>query len=57
MKCSGPIVARSEPEPLTHMALISRPVWSIVVPLADVLPPPKLETARFAPSRCEASTS
>ncbi len=57
VKCSGPMVARSEPEPLTHMTGISRPVWSVAVPLADVLPPPKFETARLAPSRCEASTS
>ena len=57
VKCSGPIVARSEPEPLTHITGTSVPVWSFAVPLADVLPPPKFETARLAPSRCEASTS
>ena len=57
VKCSDPIVARSEPEPLTHMTGISRPVWSIAVPLADVLPPPKFDTARLAPSRFEARTS
>ena len=57
VKCSRPIVARSEPEPLTHITGTSRPAWSIAVPLAEVLPPPKLETARFAPSRWEATTS
>ena len=56
VKCSGPIVARSEPEPLTRITGTSVPVI-VRVPLADVLPPPKFETARFAPSRCEASTS
>ena len=25
VKCSGPIVARSEPEPFTHIARTSRP--------------------------------
>ena len=57
VKCSAPIVARSEPEPLTHITSTSRPAWSIAVPLADVLPPPKFDTARLAPSRFEASTS
>src|SRR3954471_1163814 len=51
------MVARSLPEPLTHMTGISRPVWSSAVPLADVLPPPKFDTARFAPRRFDASTS
>ena len=55
VKCSRSIVARSLPEPLTHMTSTSRPTWSVAVPLADVLPPPKLATARSAPSRCEAS--
>jgi hypothetical protein len=57
VKCCGPIVARSLPEPLTHITGTSRPAWSIVVPLAEVLPPPKFDTARLAPSRFEASTS
>ena len=57
VKCSAPIVARSEPEPLTHITSTSRPAWSVAVPLADVLPPPKFETARLAPSRLEATTS
>src|SRR5919112_291815 len=57
VKCWAPIVARSLPEPLTHMTGTSRPVWSTAVPLADVLPPPKFDTARLAPSRFEASTS
>ena len=57
VKCSGPMVARSEPEPLTHITGTSRPAWSMAVPLAEVLPPPKFETARSAPSRLEASTS
>ena len=49
------IVARSLPEPLTHMTSTSRPTWSVAVPLADVLPPPKFATARSEPSRWEAS--
>ena len=57
VKCSAPIVARSEPEPLTHITSTSRPAWSVAVPLAEVLPPPKFDTARLAPSRFEASTS
>ena len=57
VKCSAPIVARSEPEPLTHITSTSRPAWSVAVPLAEVLPPPKFETARLAPSRFEATTS
>ena len=57
VKCLGPIVARSLPEPLTHMTSTSRPAWSIAMPFADVLPPPKFDTARLAPSRFEASTS
>ena len=32
VKCSGPIVARSLPEPLTHMTGTSRPTWSTAVP-------------------------
>lgn len=47
------IVARSEPEPLTHRTATSRPVWSVSTLLAEVLPPPKFETARLAPSRFE----
>ena len=57
VKCSAPMVARSEPEPLTHITSTSRPAWSVAVPLADVLPPPKFDTARLAPSRFEATTS
>ena len=55
VKCSAPIVARSEPEPLTHITSTSRPAWSVAVPLAEVLPPPKFDTARLAPSRFEAT--
>ena len=55
MKCLASIVARSLPEPFTHIVATSRPTWSIAVPFADVLPPPKLATERSAPSRCEAS--
>src|SRR3954468_6416220 len=55
VKCSRSIVARSEPEPFTHMTRCSRPTWSRAVPFADVLPPPKFATARSEPSRCEAS--
>ena len=57
VKCSGPIVARSVPDPLTHITRCSRPAWSVAMPFADVLPPPKFDTARLAPTRCEASTS
>ena len=57
VKCFSSIVARSEPEPLTHIVGTSRPTWSVEVPLADVLPPPKFATARSEPSRWEASTT
>jgi hypothetical protein len=57
VKCWAPIVARSDPDPFTHITGTSRPVWSTAVPLADVLPPPKFDTARFAPRRLDAYTS
>ena len=40
-----------------HSTSISRPTWSIAVPFADVLPPPKFATARSAPSKCDASST
>src|SRR4051794_12704632 len=55
VKLPRSIVARSEPEPLTHITRTSRPTWSVEVPFADVLPPPKFATARSEPSRCDAS--
>ena len=55
VKSPSPIVARSEPEPLTHIVATSRPTWSVLSPFAEVLPPPKLATARSEPSRWEAS--
>ncbi len=52
-KPAAGIVARSVPDPLTHRAWTSRPVWSATRPLAEVLPPPTLASARSAPSRWE----
>jgi hypothetical protein len=40
VKSEPDIVARSLPEPLTHIARTSRPTWSVAVPFAEVLPPP-----------------
>ncbi len=54
VKSPAPMVARSQPEPLTHIVATSRPAWSSERPLAEVLPPPKFATERSAPSRCEA---
>ena len=51
------MVARSLPEPLTHMTETSRPAWSVAITLAEVFPPPKFDTARSAPSRRDAKTS
>ena len=52
-KPSVVIVARSVPEPFTHSTRTSRPVWSVVVSFAEVLPPPTFATARSAPRRLE----
>ena len=40
VKSDAAIVARSLPEPLTHIARVSRPTWSAAIPFAEVLPPP-----------------
>src|SRR5581483_11378605 len=50
-------VARSEPEPLTHRIRAGRPRKSISSDLAEVLPPPQLQTERSAPSLRERATN
>src|SRR5881275_3495370 len=50
-------VARSEPEPLTHRIRAVRPRKSTSSALAEVLPPPQLQTERSAPSLRERATS
>src|SRR5947209_12077905 len=50
-------VARSEPEPLTHSTRAGRPRKSTSSALAEVLPPPQLQTERSAPSLRERATS
>src|SRR3954447_24238878 len=50
-------VARSEPEPLTHSTRARRPRKSTSSALAEVLPPPQLQTERSAPSLRERATS
>src|SRR5229473_3345408 len=50
-------VARSEPEPLTHRMRAGRPRKSISSDLAEVLPPPQLQTERSAPSLRERATN
>ena len=54
VKSRAVIVARSQPEPLTHMVGDGSAGVVGGGPLADVLPPPKFATARSEPSRCEA---
>src|SRR5579859_1820492 len=50
-------VARSEPEPLTHSTRAGRPRKSISSDLAEVLPPPQLQTVRSAPSLRDRETN
>src|SRR5215831_5807746 len=50
-------LARSEPEPLTHRIRVERPRKSISSALAEVLPPPQLQTERSAPSLRERATN
>src|SRR2546425_8790468 len=50
-------VARSEPEPLTHSTRAVRPRKSTSSALAEVLPPPQLQTERSAPSLRERATN
>src|SRR2546428_11531699 len=50
-------LARSEPEPLTHSTRARRPRKSTSSALAEVLPPPQLQTERSAPSLRERATN
>src|SRR5438874_1584713 len=50
-------VARSEPEPLTQRIRAVRPRKSTSSALAEVLPPPQLQTERSAPSMRDRATS
>src|SRR5690242_9850605 len=50
-------VARSEPEPLTHRIRAGLPRKSTSSALAEVLPPPQLQTERSAPSLRERATN
>src|SRR5258706_7583839 len=50
-------VARSEPEPFTHRIRAGRPRKSTSSALAEVLPPPQLQTVRSAPSLRDRATS
>ena len=53
-KPSARIEPRSPPEPFTQSTPIGAPViGSAAASFAEVLPPPKLVTARSAPSRLE----
>src|SRR5947209_13616823 len=53
VNCSGRMVPRSEPEPLTHNTLVWRPRKSTSVDLHEVLPPPQLATDRSLPNTLE----
>src|SRR5947209_14511486 len=57
VNCSGRIVPRSEPEPLTHSTRGWRPRKSTSVDLHEVLPPPQLATDRALPRRLERDAS
>ena len=50
-------LARSEPEPFTHNTRTGYPRKSVSRDLAEVLPPPQLQTERSAPSLRERATS
>ena len=57
VKCFGPIVARSEPEPLTHIASIVAPDVVGRRALGRGVAAAEVRDGAVGPSRCEARTS